>query len=174
MHDEKKSQPFLSRWSQRKMQQQGEAEERHPPIESPPRDEQQDESPSGSQPKEPQPLPDIESLDEYSDYSAFLSPEVGEDLQRMALRKLFASARFNVRDGLDDYDEDYRSFHSLGDTVTAEMRHRLERERERLGKTDESESFETPVTQQVRDEPEEESPSHEQSLDESDEGSGTG
>lgn len=149
MSDEQKSQPFLSRWSQRKMQRQEEADETDIRPVSHPLDAQQDESSPKVQPQESPPLPDIDSLDEHSDYSAFLAPEVSEDLQRMALRKLFTSSRFNVRDGLDDYDEDYRSFHSLGDTVTAEMRHRLERERERLSDKAEAEPLETPESQQA-------------------------
>jgi hypothetical protein len=52
-------------------------------------------------------MPPLESLDEDSDYSVFLSPGVSETLQRLALRKLFGAAKFQVRDGLDDYDNDY-------------------------------------------------------------------
>ena len=33
---------------------------------------------------------------------------------------------FNIRDGLDDYDDDYTTYKSLGKTITAEMRHRAE------------------------------------------------
>ncbi len=77
------------------------------------------------------PLPDVHSLDENSDVSGFLSPEVSEELRRLALRRLFGMPKFNFRDGLDDYDEDYRTFESLGDVVTADMRHRLENEAKR-------------------------------------------
>ena len=85
-------------------------------------------------------LPPIESLDEDSDYSAFLALEVPVDLQRKALRKLFQSPKFNVRDGLDDYDLDFSSPEPLGDIVTAEMRHRLRVELERLAGLDDDES----------------------------------
>jgi len=47
------------------------------------------------------------------------------------MRRLFSSPEFNVRDGLDDYDEDYTQFQSLGNTVTAHMRHHEERLRQR-------------------------------------------
>lgn len=77
-------------------------------------------------------LPPLDSLDQDSDFSAFLSPGVSEALRQRALRKLFASAKFQIRDGLDDYDEDYRSFESLGKTITASMRHRARLEAERL------------------------------------------
>ena len=85
-------------------------------------------------------LPPIESLGEDSDYSAFLAADVPADLQRKALRKLFQSPKFNVRDGLDDYDLDFSSPEPLGDIVTAEMRHRLRAELERLARLDEDEA----------------------------------
>ena len=44
----------------------------------------------------------------------------------MALRKLFQTAKFNVRDGLDDYDEDFRDFAALGDILTVDMKHQQE------------------------------------------------
>ncbi len=58
--------------------------------------------------------------------SAASSPEVSEKLRKVALRKLFHGAAFNVRDGLCEYDEDYTSFEPLGDIVTADMRHQQE------------------------------------------------
>ncbi len=73
----------------------------------------------------------LESLDENSDYSGFLSSGVSEELRRRALRKLFSSAVFNIPDGLDDYDDDFTSFAALGDIVTADMRHQAEMEAER-------------------------------------------
>ena len=85
-------------------------------------------------------LPPIESLGEDSDYSAFMAADVPADLQRNALRKLFQSPKFNVRDGLNDYDLDYSSPEPLGDIVTAEMRHRLRVELERLAGLDDDES----------------------------------
>jgi ferredoxin len=66
-------------------------------------------------------------LDEKSDFSTFLSPGVSEELRNRALRKLFHSEALNRRDGLDDYDDDYRSFKPMGDMVTAHMRHQMER-----------------------------------------------
>lgn len=127
-HDEKSSmqqESFLSRWSERKLNRSnGKNEIESAPCEkeSPPSSETREQGK-----KESTALPLIDSLDENSDYSAFISPDVSEELQRLALRKLFSSYRFNVRDGLDDYDEDYRSFESLGKTITAEMRHHMER-----------------------------------------------
>ena len=72
-------------------------------------------------------LPPLDSLDEESDFSVFLSPGVSEEQCKSALRKLFHSQIVAQRDGLDDYDGDYRSFKPLGDMVTAHARHQMER-----------------------------------------------
>jgi hypothetical protein len=77
-------------------------------------------------------MPALESLNEDSDYTGFLSPKVSEALRKQALRKLFQSPVFNIRDGLDDYDDDFTSFAKLGDIVTADMKYQLEREAQRL------------------------------------------
>ena len=73
-------------------------------------------------------LPSVDSLDVKSDFSMFLSSGVSEGLRKRALRKLFHLPLFHQRDGLDDYDDDYRSFHQLGDIITAHLRHQLERQ----------------------------------------------
>ena len=78
-----------------------------------------------------QDMPDLDSLDEDSDYSGFLSPGVSEELRKLALRKLFQGQSFNLCDGLDDYDEEFTSFEKLGDIVTADMRFQLEEEARR-------------------------------------------
>jgi hypothetical protein len=79
-------------------------------------------------------MPALAALDEDSDYSVFFSPKVSEELRRLALRKLFHSPKFNVTDGLDDYNENYTHFASLGDRLTQDMRHRLQVEAKRLAK----------------------------------------
>jgi hypothetical protein len=76
-------------------------------------------------------MPVIESLTPESDYSDFFSPGVSDALRKLALRKLFQGEAFNIRDGLDDYDDDYTRFEKLGDIVTADMRHQLELEAQR-------------------------------------------
>lgn len=77
-------------------------------------------------------MPALETLTADSDYSGFLSPKVSEELRKMALRKLFGLPMFNVRDGLDDYDDDFTKFEALGDIIPAEMKYRMEKEAERL------------------------------------------
>ncbi len=53
-------------------------------------------------------LPDIDSLDKDSDYTAFMRDGVPELLRRQALRKLWLSSPVHsIIDGLDDYDDDF-------------------------------------------------------------------
>jgi hypothetical protein len=76
-------------------------------------------------------MPPLDSLGEDDDYSGFMSPGVSEALRTRALRKLFTSGKFNVVDGLNDYDDDFTSFEPLGDVITSDMRHRAEMEARR-------------------------------------------
>lgn len=71
-------------------------------------------------------MPPIESLSENSDFSGFMSSGVSDKLRNLALRKMFQAPSFNIRDGLDEYDEDYTSFEKLGDIVTCDMKHQIE------------------------------------------------
>ncbi len=84
-------------------------------------------------------MPAVDSLDEHSNYSGFFSPGVSEALRRRAMRKLFSAAVFNVRDGLDDYDEDFTQFEPLGDMVTSDMKHQAEVQEKRLREAEEAE-----------------------------------
>ena len=78
-------------------------------------------------------MPDIETLNEDSDFSGFMSTGVSETLRKMALQKLFHGKSYNVRDGLDEYDGDYTSFEKLDPSViTCDMKHLLEVEAEKL------------------------------------------
>ncbi|GEN26622.1 hypothetical protein HVA01_02680 [Halovibrio variabilis] len=52
-------------------------------------------------------LPDPDHLAAGSDFSAFMAPGVSGALRRRALKRLWATGNYNVRDGLDDYDADY-------------------------------------------------------------------
>jgi hypothetical protein len=135
--------PFLARWSRRKQQ----AREQAPadPAAEPAAEVAPDAGPAaassdGAPQQEPAPrvltdedMPPIESLTDDADYSGFLSAGVSEVLRRQALRRLFSSPKFNVTDGLDDFAEDYTQFAPLGDVVTADMKHRMERLLDKLG-----------------------------------------
>ena len=151
---------FLARWSRRKaLSRQGE-EVPEPPADADAETKEQGDAETAASPladdavpqgtegedvpaaDDAPELPPLESLDENSDYSAFLGKGVPPDLKREALQKLFHSPKFNVRDGLDDYDWDFTNPEPLGDIVTAEMRYRVRRELERLAGLDDDE--ETP------------------------------
>lgn len=65
-------------------------------------------------------LPDIESLDQDSDYTPFLGADVPDELRRLALRKLWASDPVLANlDGLNDYDEDFSTLGTIVGMVTS-------------------------------------------------------
>jgi len=85
-------------------------------------------------------MPDVETLGEDSEYAGFMSINVSEELRKMALRKLFHGKTYNIRDGLDEYDGDYTSFEKLDPSIiTADMKHLLEVEAEKLLAKEEAE-----------------------------------
>lgn len=51
-----------------------------------------------------------------------LVSEASESVKKAALRNLFLSEEFNVRDGLDDYDDDYSNLKSLSEGVAETLR----------------------------------------------------
>jgi hypothetical protein len=114
--------PFLERWARMKARANAEPQPVTPPAVEPPQ-----RAPEAAKDSPVLPLPDLDLLDAESDYSAFLQPGVDLLLRRRALHKLFHSPKFNVLDGLDDYMGDFTNFEKLGDLVTADMRHQLER-----------------------------------------------
>lgn len=113
---------FLDRWSKRKLE-----ARKEDPVRAP--EEPDDGTPppeAAAPPLGDDDMPAIDSLTPESDYTGFLSEGVSEKLRKLALRRLFHLADFNVRDGLDDYDEDFTRFEPLGDIVTADTRHQRE------------------------------------------------
>lgn len=126
---------FLERWSRRKQLPEEEPEAASPVV--------PDDSDGGDEPEAlesaeapaltDEDMPDLDTLSPDSDLSPFFSSGVSERLRQKALHKIFHSARYNVKDGLDDYDEDYTLLESLGDADTWEWR----RQRERLAAREE-------------------------------------
>ena len=106
---------FVARWSRRKIEEKEPSKDTKSEVskveESAPldADSTQDEGDEGDEGKtNVDDLPDVETLNESSDYTPFLKDGVPEKLKRMALRKLWKSnPAFGFIDGLDDYDEDY-------------------------------------------------------------------
>lgn len=92
--------PFLSRWSRRKL----EATE-HPPGALPaglPVAASATPPARASEAAVPEPPQGISSA-----YREFFDPKVDEKLRQTALKKLFGDPHFNVMDGLDTYIDDY-------------------------------------------------------------------
>ena len=169
---------FLSRWSQRKAAAREGIELQDDPElpDLPPPAADTDDVPATvdadtDDAAPPTELPPLESLDENSDYSAFLNEDVSPDVRQKALRKLFQSPKFNVRDGLDDYDLDYTNPELLGDIVTAEMRYRIKAEIERLARKalEEDAAEETAVAATAADgEPDTGAPGNDENIAEDD------
>ena len=76
-------------------------------------------------------MPPIDSLNEQSDFSPFMSPGVSDALRQAALRRLFRSPQMNVLCELEGEFFDARGYTPLGNIVTHEMRAALEREMEK-------------------------------------------
>jgi len=98
--------PFLSRWSRRKL----EAKEHAPASASTAAGLPAD---APATPLEPAPAPATEPAaqgaphDVSPAYRQFFDPQVDEKLRHTALRKLFSDPHFKVMDGLDTYIDDY-------------------------------------------------------------------
>lgn len=75
-------------------------------------------------------MPPLETLDEKSDYSPFMSPGVSDGLRRAALRRLFCSPELNHLCELEGEFYDTFGLTPLGSIVTYDMRAALERELE--------------------------------------------
>ncbi len=134
--------PFLSRWARRKRVARagGDPDAQQPetsldgemPAAAAPIAGQQ---PHGGDDRPPveltdEDMPAIDAIDESTDMSGFFSPKVSAAVKKAALRKFFHSPAFNIVDGLDDYDDDFRNFPALGDIITSDMRSQMEREAE--------------------------------------------
>ncbi len=160
---------FFSRWSRRKALQQEETDQ----LTISEGAAQEDELPVVTEEEEAPALtdddmPPLESLGEDDSYSGFLSPEVSEKLRKVALRQLFHGAGFNIRDGLDDYDEDFTIFKPLGDIITADMRHReemLERKAKEALAREKEDSDDSLTAIAEKDEADEGPPSDEEAYD---------
>lgn len=99
---------FISRWSRRKRAVR--EEDRQEASDARPAAVPESGIPAGVEggPVDVADLPDVETLDENSDFSVFLKEGVPDALRRQALRRLWRlNPVFANLDGLNDYDEDY-------------------------------------------------------------------
>jgi hypothetical protein len=102
----------LSRWSRRKLEAAKSTPASVPaaaaPVVAPP-------APAAAE------LPPVESLTLASDFTAFLRPEVDDQVRRAALKQLFRDPRFNIMDGLDTYIDDYTQADPIAPDVLADL-----------------------------------------------------
>lgn len=90
-------------------------------------------------------LPDVSDLNAESDFSAFLREGVSEEIRRKALRVLWRSDPVLANlDGLNDYDEDFRSSGVIAEAVKTAYeagKGYLDREKEEDGSSPEEKSM---------------------------------
>ena len=94
--------PFLSRWSRRKLETQKDAPAGAAQSAELPAAEPAAPSAPATQATAPGTAEDISP-----EYREFFDPRVEEKLRRTALKRLFGDPHFNVMDGLDTYIDDY-------------------------------------------------------------------
>jgi hypothetical protein len=132
--------PFLRRWARRKEEARTSRPAEPAPVppaaaaeartenelrggQSAPAPQEQEDEGAEASPE----LPTLESLNEDSDYSAFMRAGVSPDLRREALRKLFRGEKYGLVDPLDPFRADFGKYAPLGDIVTADMKYHAER-----------------------------------------------
>lgn len=102
---------FFARWSKRKAQTRAGKPVEEEPIVEPPPPEAPPPVPVVEPPPQPEiPAPtleDVRSLTFDSDFKRFVEPDVPPEVKNAAVKKLFAHPRFNVRDMMDVYADDY-------------------------------------------------------------------
>lgn len=99
-------------------------------------------------------LPDPDTLDVGSDFSAFMLPGVSGALRRRALKRLWATGNYNVRDGLDDYDADYRQqLKPMADGLASKLRRWTHKVEETLDKPLDDAPVEPPKEQVASEKP---------------------
>ncbi len=111
MSIEQNDDSFLSRWSKRKLTADDEAVQPKPEIEKTESSAIEQSPPEQS---------------ETTDKPIWQQDDVNPLAKKQALQDLFKQSEFGVLDGLNEYDEDYTSFTSLGNVVTREMKRMLE------------------------------------------------
>lgn len=128
---------FFSRWSKRKAQtREGRPVEDEPvtddvaPVETAPaavvpeqaKPQQAESEPASAEPELPPPtLEDVHSLTPQSDFRRFVAPGVSPEVKNAAVKKLFADARYNVRDSMDVYADDYTKADPLPDSMLRKL-----------------------------------------------------
>lgn len=113
-------------------------------------------------------LPDPDTLTPDADISAFMQSGVDPALRQRALRRIFMGGEHSVRDGLDDYDQDFSQMRPLAGGVADTLRSWARKVEEGLEKLDEaSETPAADTTLETDDQIAEQAPDGEAPVDES-------
>jgi hypothetical protein len=119
MEDKPLDEPFLSRWSRRKLAAKDEAPAAAEPTTDPSPAPAAAASAAGTPPRE---AVSAEAAPIYSpEYQQFFDPRVEEKLRRAALKKVFSEPQFNVMDGLDIYIDDYSKPDPIPDAMLRQL-----------------------------------------------------
>jgi hypothetical protein len=125
--------PFLSRWSRRKLDAKEDATAGA--LQAP---ELPVADPAAPIPPTMEPPAPDTSEGITPEYREFFDPQVDEKLRRTALKKLFSEPQFNVMDGLDTYIDDY----SIADPIPEAMLRQLNQAKELFLFDDEKQAIE--------------------------------
>jgi hypothetical protein len=113
---------FVSRWSRRKAQvRAGEAVEDESKVEANVDAPVPSPAPSPAAAVPPPTLEDVQSLTFESDFKRFVAPDVAPEVKNAAVKKLFADPRFNVRDMMDIYADDYTQPDPIPESMLREL-----------------------------------------------------
>ncbi|MFB9217348.1 DUF3306 domain-containing protein [Vibrio sinaloensis] len=116
---------FLSRWSQRKLEQDTDADTVSEQSDTEARDP---EILTQQEPIELEGHIDSQDIENEPSVASLLASEVESSVKKAALRKLFLSGEFSEVDRLNDYDHDYQSVKSLSSEVAGKLRDWLNQE----------------------------------------------
>lgn len=130
--DGERDESFVQRWSRRKQEARAEVAAPIVDIKEPEAEQPAEVSQAPVKVLTDADMPPLESLDEKSDFSMFLSVGVSEALRAQALRKLFLLPSINQRCPLDSEYYDCRNHQPMGNIITHEMRDEMEREAQKL------------------------------------------
>jgi len=142
MSIEQDDEGFLSRWSKRKLTPEDELQ----------RDDQESNQSTESEPVVTETQP--EQITE-TDKPIWQQQDADPSAKKQALQDLFKQSEFGELDGLNEYDEDYTSFPSLGNVVTREMKRMLELAEQKTRPDADANEQQTASSQQLKqqDEP---------------------
>ncbi|EGA68914.1 hypothetical protein VISI1226_20959 [Vibrio sinaloensis DSM 21326] len=116
---------FLSRWSQRKLEQDTDADTVSEQSDT---EAQEPEVLTQQEPIELEGHIDSQDIENEPSVASLLASEVESSVKKAALRKLFLSGEFSEVDRLNDYDHDYQSVKSLSSEVAGKLRDWLNQE----------------------------------------------